>query len=110
MKIVITDHTDDTPAPTTDNDLDDIDDAGATVATSGNLTAKGSTGGTASAANVTFGSVTGDAADSISGYFDTGTPATSLLIFYMDQATGLPVTPNGGDITVAWNGSGIFTL
>jgi uncharacterized protein YfaQ (DUF2300 family) len=24
--------------------------------------------------------------------------------------TGLPVTPNGGNITVTWNASGIFTI
>ena len=24
--------------------------------------------------------------------------------------TGLPVTPNGGDISITWNASGIFTL
>jgi hypothetical protein len=25
-----------------------------------------------------------------------------------DTATGLPLTPNGGDVTVAWNASGIW--
>jgi hypothetical protein len=45
-------------------------------------------------------------------YKDTGTAATSPLIAYIDTATGLPVTPNGGDITVTWdNGSNkIFKL
>jgi hypothetical protein len=37
------------------------------------------------------------------GYKDTGTESTSLLIFYIDTATGLPCTPNGGNITVAWD-------
>ena len=32
-----------------------------------------------------------------------GTESTSNLIAYMDTGmTGLPVTPNGGDITVQW--------
>ena len=37
--------------------------------------------------------------------------ATSPLVAYIDTGvTGLPVTPNGGDIAVAWNASGIFAL
>ncbi len=34
------------------------------------------------------------------------------LIAYIDTATGMPVTPNGGDITIAWdNGANkIFKL
>ena len=38
-------------------------------------------------------------------YVDTGTPATSPLVGYMDTTTGLPVTPNGQDITVNYSGS-----
>ena len=36
-------------------------------------------------------------------YRDTGTEATSPLIAYIDTATGLPITPNGGDIIVVWD-------
>ncbi len=44
-------------------------------------------------------------------YCDTGSAATSPLIAYIDTGvTGLPVTPNGGDITIVWNASGIFAL
>jgi hypothetical protein len=44
-------------------------------------------------------------------YVDTGTAATSPLVAYIDTGvTGLPVTPNGGNITVTWNASGIFAL
>jgi hypothetical protein len=44
-------------------------------------------------------------------YRHTGTEATSHLIAFFDTGvTGLPVTPNGGNITVAWSGSGIFAL
>ena len=32
-----------------------------------------------------------------------GTEATSPLIAYIDTATGLPITPNGGDIIVTWD-------
>jgi hypothetical protein len=43
-------------------------------------------------------------------YKHTGTESTSTLIAYIDSGTNLPVTPNGGDITVQWNASGIFSL
>ena len=45
-------------------------------------------------------------------YRDTGVEATSALIAYIDTATGLPITPNGGDIIVNWdNGANkIFRL
>ncbi len=37
-------------------------------------------------------------------YQHTGVDATSELIAYIDTGvTGLPVTPNGGDITVTWD-------
>ena len=36
-------------------------------------------------------------------YQHTGTDATARLIAYIDTATGLPVTPNGGDITIVWD-------
>jgi hypothetical protein len=33
------------------------------------------------------------------------------VVAYIDTGvTNLPVTPNGGNITVTWNASGIFTL
>lgn len=63
------------------------------------------------AANVTFSSVTGDAADYLTLYKHDATPANATLIITWDSATtGLPVTPNGGDITVTWNASGILQL
>lgn len=33
-----------------------------------------------------------------------------LVIFEDTSVTGLPVTPNGGNITVTWNASGIFQI
>ncbi|KHJ56311.1 hypothetical protein LA66_07085 [Aureimonas altamirensis] len=67
--------------------------------------------GTFDAADITFPSVPlGDAAEAILIYVDTGTEGTSPLVAYIDMATGLPVTPNGGNITITWNASGIFTL
>ena len=67
------------------------------------LTSKATTGGAADAADVTFTSVTGASIESIIIYADTGVEATSPLIAYIDTATGLPITPNGGDIIVTWD-------
>ena len=67
------------------------------------LTAKSTTGGAADAADVTFTSVSGPSSEAIIIYADTGTEASSPLIAYIDTATGLPITPNGGDIIVTWD-------
>lgn len=81
-------------------------------------------GATTSLASKTFANGTFDAADTtttaLSGandlgaivlYVDSGAEATSRLVLYLDQSiTGMPFTPSGGDVTVQWNASGIFTL
>lgn len=95
--------------------LDDITGGGGgtLVATSSALGSKTATAGVADAADVTFSAVAaGAACNHLVIYKDTGTASTSNLIAVIDTATGLPVTPNGGDITVAWdNGSNkIFKL
>src|SRR5438094_347328 len=72
--------------------------SGDRVATSGNLASKTSTAGVFNAANVTFTAVSGAACGALVLYKDTGAAGTSPLIAYIDTATGLPVTPNGGDI------------
>ena len=68
--------------------------------------------GVADAADTTFTSVSGDTVEAIVLYKDTGDAATSPLIAYIDTATGLPLTPNGGDVTITWdNGANkIFKL
>ena len=77
--------------------------AAARVAVSGNLASKTVINGVADAADVTFTAVTGDPSEALIIWQDTGTASTSRLIAYIDTATGLPVTPNGGDITVVWD-------
>lgn len=65
------------------------------------------------AADVTFAAVTaGDTTEGIVIYKDTGNPATSPLLIYIDQITGFPLATNGGDVVVQWdNGSyKIFSL
>ena len=61
--------------------------------------------------NVTYSGVTGNSVEALVIYIDTTVAGTSRLVAYIDSGvTGLPVTPNGGDITVTWNVSGIFQL
>ena len=62
-------------------------------------------------ADLTFSSVAIDGAKDVEAlvhYKDSGVAATSPLIAYHDGFAA--VTPNGGDITVAYNASGIYSL
>jgi hypothetical protein len=102
IKVVLVDGADYTPNLSTHDFLDDIPEA-ARVATSGALASKTVTAGVADAADVTISSVTGDQFEYLVIYKDTGNAATSRLIACIDTATGLPCTPNGGDITITWD-------
>jgi hypothetical protein len=82
--------------------LDDVP-GGARVATSGALSGKTVAAGVADANDVTFSAVTGATVEAIVIYQHTGVESTSRLIAYIDTATGLPLTPNGGDVTVQWD-------
>lgn len=70
------------------------------------------TNGVLDGADVTFTAVTGNTAEALVLYVkNSGANTTWRLVAYIDTSvTGLPVTPNGGDINVAWSGSGIFSL
>lgn len=90
--------------------LDDVPVA-ARVATSPNLGSKTFANGLFDAADTTFSAVTGDVSEALILYVDTGVASTSRLVAFFDTGvTGLPVTPNGGDINMQWNASGIFQL
>lgn len=83
----------------------------ASVGTPQTINTKTFTNGTFDGDNVTFTAVTGNSVEALIIFIDTGTAGTSPLVAYIDTSvTGLPVTPNGGDITITWNASGIFTL
>jgi hypothetical protein len=61
--------------------------------------------------DVTFTAVSGNTVEALVIYIDTGTAGTSRLVAYLDTGvTGLPLTPNGGNVTITWNASGIFQL
>lgn len=111
IKVVLIDAADYTVNLSTHEFLSDVPGA-ALVGTAQTLASKTVTSGIFDAADVTFTAVTGDPSEAILIYKDTGTGTTSPLIAYIDTATNLPVTPNGGNINIAWdNGaSKIFTL
>jgi len=67
------------------------------------LAAKAVVSGAADANDVTFSSVSGASIEAIVCYKSVTNPADSPLLFYIDTATGLPITPNGGDIIVTWD-------
>ena len=61
--------------------------------------------------SLTFNTISGDAADYLTLYKFDATPANAPLIVTWDSVTsGLPVQPNGGNIIVTWNASGIVQI
>lgn len=81
------------------------------VGTPQTITTKTYTDGVLNGDDVTFTAVTGNTVEAYVVYIDTGVAATSRLVSYVDSGVGsLPVTPNGGDIDINWNASGIFAL
>jgi hypothetical protein len=82
------------------------------VGTDQEITGVTVTNGTIAGGNVTYTSVTGNSVEALVLYRkNAGANTTWRLIAYIDTSvTGLPVTPNGGNITITWNGSGIVTL
>lgn len=64
-----------------------------------------------SSTNPSFtGLVTAPSAEAIVVYYDSGNPATSTLICWIDTATGLPVAANATEVFVTWDATGIFAL
>lgn len=102
IKVVLVDGADYTPNLATHEFLDDVPGAGR-VGTPQTIANPTSTDGVADGDDVTFPTVSGDQCEYILIYKDTGAEGTSPLIALIDTATGLPVTPNGGDITVQWD-------
>jgi hypothetical protein len=70
------------------------------------------TNGLIDGADVTFPSVSGNSVEALVLYRkNAGANTTWRLVAYIDTSvTGLPVTPNGGNISVTWNASGIAQL
>lgn len=102
VKVILVDTGAYTPQTAVHEYLSDIPTS-ARIAGPVTLTGKATTGGAADAADCTFPSVSGASIEAIIIYVDSGTESTSPLICIIDTATGLPITPNGGDIIVVWD-------
>lgn len=68
--------------------------------------------GTFDGTDLTFPTVSGASIEAIVLYRkNAGANTTWPLVVYLDTGvTGLPVTPNGGNIGVTWNASGIIKI
>jgi hypothetical protein len=86
--------------------------AASKVAVSPQLTSPTIVDGVFDTADFTWSTVTGDVSEAIIVWDDsTTTPTADLLIaFYDTGMTGMPVTPNGGNINVTVHASGWFAL
>lgn len=115
IKAMFIDNADDTAVLATDNFIDDIASAGRIPAIASCPSLANKTLGTVAAGvfdadNTTFSALAGDPAEQLILFEDSGTEATSDLLAMWDTATGLPLTPNGGDVVVTWHASGIWTF
>lgn len=124
-----------TSTHTADRDDDTLDDGTASDFSSGELSGTGYTAGFNGAGRKTLASkaivvdktndrAEFDAADltwtglagaagtiaNIELFKEITNDASSRAIAHIDTGTGLPLIPNGGDVTVAWNAEGIIQL
>ena len=103
IKVTLVDSADYSRDLANDDFYDDVTVAGREAVSSA-FTTKTTTAGVADADDVTFSTVSGDQCEYLVLWMDDGVAETSSpLIACIDTATGLPVTPNGGDITVTWD-------
>lgn len=88
------------------NDLSGI------VGTDQNIASPTVANGTFDGSDLTYTAVSGNSVEALVIYRkNAGANTTWKIVVYLDSSiTGLPVTPNGGNITVTWHASGIFTL
>lgn len=85
-------------------------DLSGVVGTDQRITGPTVTNGLLDGADVTFTAVTGNSVEALVLYRkNSGANTTWRLVAYEDTSvTGLPVTPNGGNIGITWNASGII--
>jgi len=113
IKAMFVDHANDIPVVETDDFINDSATGAARVpalASCATLGTKTFVGGVFDAADTVFSALTGNQAESMILFRDTGVESTSNLLLYWDTASGLPITPNGANVTVVWSSSGIATF
>lgn len=89
-----------------------VNTGGAVEAESANLASKTITDGVFDAADDpdAFTTPGGDTCEALVLFHDSGVDATSELVLYIDTATGLAITFNGGNVGLVYNASGILTF
>lgn len=60
--------------------------------------------------DLTFSSLSGDQVESYDIFKDSGTDTTSPMVGNFDDATGLPLTPSGGNVTIVFHANGIIRI
>src|SRR5688500_12708176 len=70
-----------------------------------NLGGKSLSGGKFIAADQAYVAVTGSVVQAIIVYMAAASEATSPLLFYIDTGTNIPFTPNGGNVTIDFDGT-----
>lgn len=97
-----------TPNQGTHDFYNDIESA--EIAT-GALDTLDTTGGAFDSADEVHATVSGNSVENVDVWINTGgASSTDPLVADYDTGTGLPVTPNGGNITVSPNASGWFAV
>jgi activator of HSP90 ATPase len=91
---------------------DFADDLSGIVGTDQRITTPTVANGLFDGADITYTTLSGSTVEALVVYRkNSGANTTWKLVFFEDTGvTGLPLTPNGGDVTVVWNGSGILQL
>ena len=104
IRCILIDTADYTVDLAVDDNLDDIPGAAREEVMGASMAGKScpDSDGACDANDVTFASASGDPCEALVIYKHTGVESTSTLIAYIDTATGLPVTLNGGDVVVSW--------
>lgn len=89
-----------------------LSDVTGIVSTSGNMTNPTVTDGVYDVDNWTWTAVTGAECIAVIHYIDTGVAGTSILLSYLDSdsVTGLPLTPNSGDVNFLVAAQGLWAL
>ncbi len=89
---------------------DDI--AAASEVSTATITVTSASGGNLSAKHTTFTAVSGDQSEALVLWVDTvsGASADPLICFIDTFTSGMPVTPNGGDITCSWASGVVFDI
>jgi hypothetical protein len=115
IKCFFVDEADDAPNQTTDVDAADRSaaaqvpdyasavDVAMTAAISSNVLVLDGT-------DAVFTALNDDPVESYDLFKDSGVEATSPLIGNFDDATGLPLDPSGGNVTIVWAATGIIRI